>query len=382
MKREEILRGGTQMIVLRLKIDNIYSFKNFSMDLTYPKRIVGSSIEEEHLADRPNFRYKKVNVIMGANASGKTTLGQILMKIFNFLEMKNHEFVTNVICDTSISASFTIDLASPDCILYRANCVISPRNGEKYTIDDVRVEIRQEKIRKNDSYESCIRRLESKSYLFEKNYIEELEKICNLDWLFEYPQDTTRRIRLPKNDNKFILVLDAILKSLDPSIISVEESKDVENAYVIRLPSKAVVLQDGELFTTMFLSSGTKAGVEVADVVSALIQKRYSFYYCDEKFPYIHTDIEKAILSLMISSVPTNGQLFFTTHNTDLLDMDLPKHSFIFLKKDVNNQECPISCVYASSLLKRNTDSLKTAVENDLFSTAPALDLIYSIADL
>ena len=35
----------------------------------------------------------------------------------------------------------------------------------------------------------------------------------------------------------------------------------------------------------------------------------------------------------------------------------------------------------ASSVLKRNTDSLKNAVENDMFSSAPALELIYDIAD-
>ena len=76
------------MVILDVRMDNLYAFKNFHMNLTYPKKIVGSSIEEEHLADRPNFRYKKVNVIMGANASGKTTFGRALMKIFNFIVVK------------------------------------------------------------------------------------------------------------------------------------------------------------------------------------------------------------------------------------------------------------------------------------------------------
>ena len=35
----------------------------------------------------------------------------------------------------------------------------------------------------------------------------------------------------------------------------------------------------------------------------------------------------------------------------------------------------------ASSMLKRSTDSLKNAVENDLFSSTPSVDLIYAIAD-
>lgn len=84
----------------------------------------------------------------------------------------------------------------------------------------------------------------------------------------------------------------------------------------------------------------------------------------------------------MINSLEDNDQIFFTTHNTEILELPLPKHAFVFLKKDVNNEEQPIECISASSLLKRNTDSLKRAVENDLFSVAPATDLIYEIENL
>lgn len=117
-------------------------------------------------------------------------------------------------------------------------------------------------------------------------------------------------------------------------------------------------------------------------MVAAMIQGHYSFYYCDEKFSYIHSDIEKAVLSLMIDYIGANAQLFFTSHNTDILDMNLPKHAFTFLRKVVSNADCPITCIEASSLLKRNTDILKNAVENDLFSCAPSVDLIFAIADM
>ena len=73
------------MVVLDVRLDNFYAFQNFHMNLTYPKKIVGSSIKDEHLPNRPNFRYKKVNIIMGANASGKTTLGHMFRSIFNFV---------------------------------------------------------------------------------------------------------------------------------------------------------------------------------------------------------------------------------------------------------------------------------------------------------
>lgn len=84
----------------------------------------------------------------------------------------------------------------------------------------------------------------------------------------------------------------------------------------------------------------------------------------------------------MVECLPENGQIFFTTHNLDILDMQYPKHSFCFLKKNVNDEKMPISCVWASDYLKRNTDSVRSAVENDLFSVSPSVDLVYKLADL
>ena len=64
---------------------------------------------------------------------------------------------------------------------------------------------------------------------------------------------------------------------------------------------------------------------------------------------------------------------------SDILDLTLPKHSFIFMKKDIYNEKMPIKCISADEILKRNTDSLKSAVENDLFRTAPSVDCVYDI---
>ena len=373
---------GDNMIVLDIKLNNLYAFKNFHMNLTYPKKIVGSYIKDEHLENHPNFRYKKVNIIMGANASGKTTLGQMLMTIFNFLDKKSIKFITNVISVPNNEASFILDMASSQDTFYRISCIIAPKSDRNYTSENIKLEVRKEKIRLNDSYESCVKRIDSTEYFPEENYLDELENMGSLDWFFEYPEDTSRTLKFPKFDRLFPNVLENILKALDPSIIKVSKSQDVEDAYVIRLQDKAVILQDGEPFSTNVLSSGTKAGVEIAQFVSAVIQGQHSFYYCDEKFSYIHSDIEKAILLLMIDSIKPDTQLFFTSHNTDLLDMNLPKHTFSFLRKKSNETERPITCIDASCFLKRNTDSLKNAVDNDLFSTAPSLNHIFAIAEL
>lgn len=376
------------MVILDICLDNFYSFRNFHMNLTYPKKIVGSSIIDEHLSGRPNFRYKKVNIIMGSNASGKTTLGRVLMRILNFMYRKNYERLTSTIGEPDREASFRLDMATPakgsqETFFYRIACTIPPRREEGYGPEDIRLSVRRETIRPGDSYESCVRRIEGEAYVPEESYLSELEKMGKLDWLFVYPEDSGRTLRFPNTDKepRFQAILENILKALDPSIERVERSQDVDDAYVVRLRGRALILQNGEQFTTELLSSGTKAGVEVARVLSALVHRRDTFYYCDEKFSYIHSDIERAVLALMIDAIPPDSQLFFTTHNTDILDMNLPKHAFTFLRKDMGEPDRPITCVEASSLLKRSTDSLKNAVENDLFSAAPAVDLIYDIAE-
>ena len=53
-----------QMIVMDIHLDNFMAFKNFHMNMSYPKKIVNSYIEEEFLENHSNFRYKKVNILM------------------------------------------------------------------------------------------------------------------------------------------------------------------------------------------------------------------------------------------------------------------------------------------------------------------------------
>ena len=48
------------MIILYVKLKAVYGFDDFHISFTYPKRIVGSMIEEEFLEGRERFRYKKL----------------------------------------------------------------------------------------------------------------------------------------------------------------------------------------------------------------------------------------------------------------------------------------------------------------------------------
>lgn len=369
------------MILMDVKIDNFFSFTDFHMNMSYPKKIIGSYIPMEWLEHYPNFRYKKVNVIMGANATGKTTFGQMLQDIFNFMDDKRFEDIVQDICETDKPASFSVDLVLFGKMLYRVKTCFDAVYGKDYEPEDIHVQISRTKIQAKDSYETCARRLETDWEEPEELYTEELEKIKGLSWQFVYPDDMAD-FSLAYNNDLYLKVLEQTLKLLDPGIRKVERLKEVKNSLVIRMFDQDIVLQKGNLSNISHLSSGTKNGLAIAEMLAGIFTGEYKFYYCDEKFSYVHSEVEKTMLTVMIQRLPTDGQLFFTTHNTDILDLPLPKHSFTFMCKEITETNAVISCVYASDFLKRNTDSLRNAYENDLFSSLPDTEDIYRLAEI
>ncbi len=76
------------MIFLNLYVDNIFLFENFNINFTYSKKLRYTTIDNEYLEGYKNFKYRKVNIIMGANSSGKTSLGKVMMYIQNYLSKK------------------------------------------------------------------------------------------------------------------------------------------------------------------------------------------------------------------------------------------------------------------------------------------------------
>ncbi len=372
------------MIIMNLKLHNLLAFKKFEVNFSYPKKIVDSYIENEHLKDHPNFRYRKVNVVMGANASGKTSLGRMIMNAVAFIATKRFECLTDCVNDTTEEATLSMDFIGNGETMYNMTVSIQPMIREKYTADCVKVSVVKVKINSRDSYETCKERMNLMEAVMDGNYSLVLDSIEPLTYCFQYPVDADGEYRLRdvKNPALYSAIMEKVLKALDPAIDKVEPLTEVDNSFVIRMENRSFILKDGELTNKAFLSSGTKSGIAVADILYSIKQEGKGLYYCDEKFSYINSDTEKATVSVMIDALGENEQLFFTTHNSDMLDLPLPKHSFLFMKKDVNNVEMPISCISATQYLKRNTDSVRKAVENDLFSVAPSTDLIFEISKI
>lgn len=364
------------MIVIDVKADNLYAFDNFHINFSYKKKNVNPIIENEFLSYCPTFRYKKFVMLMGANASGKTTIGELLLDIFNFIDTKEYSRIIRGINNIKKKAYFSIDFISDKNKLYHLETIIDSAKNNAYSSTNIRLFTTSTNIVRNDNYERCLARINKEKVIFNNNYIQELEKIDSLSWMFKFAERESKISNYIIDENKYITILEKTLKSLDPRITNIIRiDKDI---FMIKYPHRNVIIENGEV-KDRTLSSGTKEGIGIAHLVASIIGKLYGFYYCDEKFSHVHTEIEKTFISLMIDCLHNDEQLIMTSHNTDLLEMNLPKHSYVFLKR---NKENEIECISASEYLKRNTDSLKCAVDNDVFGTSPNVELIYELKDL
>ncbi|MBZ7401849.1 AAA family ATPase, partial [Klebsiella grimontii] len=58
------------MAFTRLKIDNLFCFKDTELNLSFSRPPVNSSLEGEYIDGYEKFYFKKVCILSGANASG------------------------------------------------------------------------------------------------------------------------------------------------------------------------------------------------------------------------------------------------------------------------------------------------------------------------
>ena len=350
------------MIVLNLKLDKIYGFQNFEIDFTYPKKVVNSILEDEHLEGRERFRYKKAVILMGANATGKTSLGRALLKIFSFLNTGNSALLLDMVSEDG--ASFCMDFVNQGFTMHRISVDIP------HAEEDIQLRYETAEIEAMDSYEKCVKKLtDQTASVIQFTSLKRL--VGPIEYRFAYPE-IEHSLKLSGTDkNALLKTLHAVIGTLDPTLQDVSLSRDLTDTFIIKRKGKEIIIQEGKLLNREVLSSGTTEGIDVAVFLASMLSGKPCFYYCDEHFSYIQSDIERRIFGLMLERVSNNGQLIFTTHNTDMLDLNLPKHAFMFLRKKLEDGEYRVSAISASALLKRNTDSVRSAVENDMFASLP-----------
>ena len=237
-KSLNICAGGNFMIVMRIKLDHIYSFNNFEVDFTYPKKVKNSLIRDEYLSGNESFRYKKVNIFIGSNASGKTTLIKSIWSVIYFLNKKE-----SISIERMINKNFKKSTIEMDFVTSRNNknilnrVIINTINS-----DSVKIKMAHKMINLTTTinYEKASEKLDEIETVF-KDYLEVLNECkFSFGWytslpITEAPFDEVyfENVKSEAEEKEYIHILTKVLSTLDPAILSIRRSRDSKDAYVI-----------------------------------------------------------------------------------------------------------------------------------------------------
>lgn len=379
-------------------MDNLYGFQDFELDLTYSRKSKQSLLDFEYLEDVPAFKFKRVCILMGTNASGKTSLGKILWGIqwmLNNPVITTPNMLYDGVCDGSKSARIDIEFVYPEGKQFIYFSLKFLKSGK---IIDIKHNVID--LYKNDSNTTAKKRLEQqkeqdKQKIDNENSIDsEIDKISqyyhnkpnHFYYIFaENHNNEINPIRLSQESDFDILL--KVLQSFDHSIVkvaplktAVKDGDDIIEGYTVFFKNgdTVKVTDNGETFTTKNknrFSKGTYDVLSVADFILSIMKNKFhsSTYFLDEKLSSSHSELEITILNLIIQKLNTNSQFFYTTHNYDILDLSLPSHSFVFLHKEYGycSAEQPEKLGFS-----KNDRTLKGYVRNNYFKTIPSTRLL------
>ncbi|MCG9482123.1 ATP-binding protein, partial [Acinetobacter pittii] len=406
-----------KMIITKLYVNNWYSFVDCELDLTYSRKINDSTISYEYLPSFENIRYKRVVILTGANASGKTSLAKIILAIRAFLNKKNlNSFFKEGMHPDKNELDFTIEFIdkkpTSDPRMMDNNYYSHIHQLKTKVIflkDDERVGFhftyKAIEIKKSDNIiklRELLEKLDSNTILkgrdthYISNYENEyssnefkdaLFKFSNLDhssgWSFLY-NDLSDDYKLKFRESYNKEILSAVLKTFDPSITSINEAiekgENETNGFFINFHNKdkIYISNDGKIATDKrhLLSLGTYEATKIASFISSITKTKGvngCTFFLDEGMSHVQSEIERAIIALIIEKMNIYSQFFYTTHNYDILDMNLPIHSYLFIKRDSNHNSVFIK---AEDHFNKNDRSIINYVKNDVLCTLPDTYLI------
>lgn len=402
------------MIFTRVRIKNLYCFEDTELDLTYPRKIADSTIEHEYLDDRaPNFRFKRLCIISGANASGKSSFGKIMMEIINIIS-KGREWAEKQsypLTDESkpgiIEAEFIypseeklkfrsliLEIKSgvfsfkyAECLIAKADSVENCRKkidaihdrrdswGSQIYLDNLTGENYHAKWSVLESLLSVERRSDCWAFL-----ISDVNNSSDESYIYEEHQDYKE-------------LLFKVLKTFDPSIIKITattgetvDGKKSINGFTIHFANgkSCDMSTSGKLdpLQSHLVSQGTYQGIYVAGFIFFLLglmkqhERTSATFFLDEKMSNSHTELEREVVNLLAQKTNRYSQIFYTTHNYDILEMSFPLHSFVFLKRERGGNP---EFIWADKACNKNDRNILSYVKNNFFRTIPDISLLDDI---
>ena len=338
---------------------------------------------------------------MGTNSSGKTALGKVLFGIENFIVRKEvNDSLKTGICNKTKNASIEVKFVTPSDLKFhslflefntdsvfpikeltykavpilqndsclscnkRIDAISQDKNAKKYTY------ISSDKASIMNAYDSfCKIKFDSEYWNFKlENNLNCHEDFCNID---VYPSRA---------------LIEKIIKSYDPSITNVTTITattkgsvegyfvEFENGDTVRLNKRGEVLSEN----SARLSKGTSDALRLVAFIANILEQGTDSctYYLDNLLSSTDSDIEIDLINLMISKLKNNSQLFYTTHNNEILTLNIPTHSFLFLSKKGKFVE---AFQPEKMSFNKNDRNLFSYVKNNMFGTVPDSDSILEI---
>lgn len=383
------------MIFTKIYIDNLYSFHECEIDLSISGRSK-STIPYEYLKGCEKFRFRKVCIISGANASGKTALGRVLsvvQTLYSFSDIGDRFLALSMLAR---SIAYKEKKAT-----VQVEFISWSEEKNKYIFNDYTITIHN-----NDFSEKPF---SEKSYSFELDCDDTIVSVR--DKMKEYKQDLSQNeeniqkiimngmyilsgsINSPKVVTSLIsnnMVLEKILSDMDSSIKNVillenKDRNEIEKRNALQVifnnGDEITINKDGVISNPGRFSAGTLDSFDVAILLSKIIKdkqidknnnsKTTHNYFLDEKMSKVHSELEISILNLMIDKLPHNAQLFYTTHNYDVVsDMNLPLYSYLFMGKEQG--KTVIVQPEENEIITKNKEKLLDFLKNDFFCILPS----------
>ena len=392
------------MAFTKIRIDNLFCFENSILDLSFSRPPINSSLEGEYIDGFEKFYFKKVCIVSGANASGKTSLGRVMLSVLRFLSSGVFNPEPLKITDKRKPAYIEVDFFQSHLkCLFRAGVWLRAMD-ESVVVE--KIAMASVDLRSSESCAKTTKRLDAvwDAQKFELNgqnrffstenanskefskYLEDLDFVLGWHFILSENQENTDKIsRIKKN------VLNSILKTFDNTVKSVsgltlkdDEGKEDLQGYsvVFNNGDRVIIDMEGDITNKDRLSRGTYEAVKISHLLSGVLEdkieeREFNFpcsgvYFLDEKMAFTHTELEKMMVTLIISKLCRYGQFIYTTHNYDILSLDLPTHSYTFTKK----VDGVTTFVEATTHHKKNDRNLLNKVKNDCFATIPDVSLI------
>lgn len=328
-------------------------FRNAQVDFTCPDHIEESLLENEYLEDYPQIRFKRVCIIIGSNAAGKTTLGRLMCLVNNYLSGVPVKRIAESIYDRSRPAVVDVLYVVPALEKLRRLRVEMDVAGLR------RETLWETPLCKSKELKALEEDMEAKGPVFDwmrsdkKSGVEmlpvfsrahlsgwQLDKNAGWRYIFNEMDISSQN---PVTNLLDLYLLGQVLRTLDPSIYSVEPSRDKSNACVIVFTNgDRVIVENDQVHQVdrLRLSRGVLEAIKVASLMASIARcaddapQRSNTFFLDEKMAHFHTDMEKSVLSMMIKRLGRYSQLFYTTRNHDMLNMALPNHNYLFMRKN------------------------------------------------